>query len=68
MNLSKRTLNITFDVDDQFDDFDKSYLSIEPKHEFSILPRERKEIEITFHPKMRLHMFKKELLYKIVEN
>ena len=34
----------------------------------AIPPRERKEIEIKFNPEMRLHHFKKELNYKIIEN
>ena len=34
----------------------------------TINPREKKDIEINFAPKQRLHAFKKELVFKIVEN
>jgi len=30
--------------------------------------RERRNIEISFHPKIRLHNFKREIFYKIIEN
>jgi hydrocephalus-inducing protein len=41
---------------------------VNPSNEISINPKERKEIEIHFHPKARIHSFKTDLNYKIVQN
>jgi hydrocephalus-inducing protein len=43
-------------------------LEVSPSTEISINPKERKDIEITFHPKTRIHSFKADLNYKIVQN
>lgn len=47
---------------------EKFFLKIRPKKQFVVNPRERKEITITFKPQHRLHSFKTDLFYKIVEN
>ncbi|EGR29178.1 hypothetical protein IMG5_161280 [Ichthyophthirius multifiliis] len=67
-NQSRKPITITFDVEDQLSELAKTYIHVTPSNEFQILPREIKDIEITFHPELRLHQFKKELFYKIVEN
>jgi hydrocephalus-inducing protein len=46
----------------------KSYLQIRPQGDILINPREIKEFELVFNPKQRLHQFKKEIQYKILEN
>ena len=59
VNLSKKPVTLTFDVDEQMEALKKNYLTIHPSNEFTINPREKKEIELTFSPKIRLHAFKK---------
>ena len=68
INYSKKVININLDCGTQLQELKKTYLSVFPTKEFSIQPREKKEIEIRFNPKSRLHQFKEELFYKIVEN
>lgn len=46
----------------------KYFIKVRPKKEFVINPRERKEITLTFKPQQRLHQFKTDLYFKIVEN
>ena len=43
-------------------------MKVRPKKEMVVNPRERKEIMLIFRPQQRLHSFKKELLFKIVDN
>lgn len=68
INLSKKKIDITFDTDSQLEDFKKLFLEVHPSNEISINPKERKEIEILFHPKARIHSYKTDLTYKIVQN
>lgn len=67
-NLSKRPISITFDTEEQIKELQKHFLALKPAKEFVINPRERKPIEITFSPKLRLHNFKRDLVYKIIDN
>ena len=46
----------------------KNYIKVRPKKEVLINPKERKEIILIFKPSQRLHGFKKELYFKIVDN
>ena len=46
----------------------KFALSINPLSEIVIGPREKKEFEIRFRPQMRLHEFRQDVHFKIVEN
>jgi hypothetical protein len=48
VNLSRKPITISFDVNDQLKDFEKYYLSVLPTSEFTINPRARKRIEIRF--------------------
>lgn len=68
VNMSKKAISITFDANNQLDDLEKSHISIAPNTPFIILPKERKPVEITFHPTARLHTFHKDLFYRIVDN
>lgn len=68
INYSKKVININLDCGTQLQDLKKNYVSVFPIKEFTIQPREHKEIEIRFNPRARLHQFKEELYYKIVEN
>ena len=68
VNYSKKTINLTMDCNNQLSDLKKNFLSVFPIKDFSIQPKERKDIEVRFNPKTRLHQFKEELFYKIIEN
>lgn len=61
-------MTLTFDVDDQLESLKKNFISVYPEGEFVINPRDKKEIELSFNPKVRLHAFKKEVFFKIIEN
>ena len=61
-------MNLSLDCSGQKEELSKYYISFNPEKEFSIPPKEKRDIEIRYHPKTRLHHFKKELFYKIVEN
>ena len=57
------------DHDNQLKNLANKYsLSIFPEKEFTLAPRESIDLEIRFNPKTRLHQFKQELFYQIVEN
>jgi len=59
---------LTFNTDNQLEELAKLFVNVYPSGDFCLNPRERKDIEISFNPKLRLHQFKKELRYKIIEN
>lgn len=61
-------MNLCLEVENQKEDLEKYYISYLPDKEFSISPREKREVEIRFNPKTRLHTFRKPLFFKIVEN
>lgn len=58
INQSKKQVKISFDCGEQVLSLQKFALSINPLGEIVIPPRDRKEIEIRFSPKIRLHDFK----------
>lgn len=68
INYSKKPVNLTFDTDNQLDELRKLFVNVFPSTDFCLNPRERKEIEISFNPKLRLHQFRKEFKYKIIDN
>ncbi|EGR28756.1 hypothetical protein IMG5_169530, partial [Ichthyophthirius multifiliis] len=69
LNLSKKPINITFDLNDQLKEFQKNFIYLFPsEEEFQIPSKGYKDVEILFHPQTRLHQFKQELFYKIVDN
>jgi hydrocephalus-inducing protein len=68
LNLSKKAINLNFDFGAQFNEMKKDYLSVVPAKEFTIMPRDKKEVEVRFNPRSRLHHFKREIFYHIVEN
>lgn len=68
INLSKKRIDITFDTDNQLEEWKKLFLEVSPSQEITIEPKERKDIELTFHPKNRIHSFKTDLNYKIIQN
>ena len=67
-NNSKRAITLSFDLDDQKENYEKYFLRYDPQKELTIKPRERKQITINFAPKTRLHQFNLILSYKIVDN
>ena len=68
INYSKKVINLNFDCGNQLQDLKKNHIQVFPIKEFTIHPKEKKDVEIRFNPKSRLHQFKEELFYKIVEN
>ncbi len=65
-NLSKIPVTINFNsIEDQAEDLKKNYISIQPSGDLLINPREKKDLEFTFAPKVRMHQFKKEIFYRI---
>lgn len=68
MNNSQKMVTLLFEPEMLKELKHKYFIKVRPKTEFVINPRERKEITITFKPQNRLHHFKTELFYKIVEN
>lgn len=61
-------MNLSFDCENQKEEFEKYYLYFNPEKEFSIGPREKRDIEIRYNPKARVHNFKKEFWFKIIDN
>jgi len=69
MNYGKRALALNFDFNNQLQNLlDKYAISVYPSKEFIVNPRDGVDVEIRFNPKARLHQFKYELNYQIVEN
>lgn len=68
INTSRRKIDITFDVGDQIKELKKMCLDVSPLSDISINPRERKNIEISYYPTSRMHIFKTDLNYKILDN
>jgi len=68
VNQSRRTVKISLDCEGQVEMMQKFAISMNPIGEIVIPAKEKKEIEIRFRPQVRLHQFKQDLVYKIVEN
>ena len=68
INYSKKSMNLSLDCGLQLQELKKNFIQVFPLKEFTIHPKEKRDIEIRFNPKSRLHQFKEELLYRIVEN
>lgn len=70
VNNSKKKIDITFNVDNQLEILQKSFifLNSNPNQIISIAPKETYSLELSFRPSMRIPAFKTELLYKIIEN
>jgi hydrocephalus-inducing protein len=69
INYGKKAITISFNIDDQLKGLkDKYAVSVLPEKEFTLGAREGTDIEIRFNPQTRLHQFKHELLYQIVDN
>lgn len=68
VNYSRKPVNLTFDIGNQLEELRKMFINVLPLSDFCLQPKEKKEIEINFAPKLRLHQFRKELKYKIIEN
>lgn len=69
VNQSPKAINLSFNVENQLKELkQKHFIKLRPKKDFVVNPRERKEIILIFKPEHRLHSFKKEIYYKIVDN
>lgn len=69
INYGRRAITLNFDVNHQLENLNQKYaLSVYPNKEFILNPRDGVDVEIRFNPKNRLHQFKHELTYQIVEN
>ncbi|CAD8206755.1 unnamed protein product [Paramecium octaurelia] len=68
VNNSQKMVTLIFEQDLLKELKQKYFIKVRPKKEFVINPRERKEITLTFKPQQRLHSFKTDLFFKIVEN
>lgn len=68
INHSKKTVSISLEAPGQLEELKKNFIEIFPLKEIQMHPKEKKDFEIRFNPKTRLHQFKMELFYKIVEN
>ena len=69
MNYGKRAVRLNFDFNNQLEYlYEKYAVSVYPNKEFVLNARDGADIEIRFNPKTRLHQFKHELSYQIVEN
>ena len=69
INYGKRAITLNFDFNNQLESlYEKYAVSVYPNKEFILNPRDGVEVEIRFHPTTRLHQFKHELIYQIVDN
>ena len=68
INTSRKKVEISFDVDNQLEEFKKMCLDVSPLGDICINPRERRNIEIVYYPSGRMNAFKADLNYKIIEN
>ena len=69
MNFGRRAITLSFDFNNQLENLQEKYaISVYPSKEFVLNPKDAIEVEIRFNPKTRLHQFKHELSYQIVEN
>lgn len=69
MNFGKRPLTMNLDVGGQLASLQEKYaITVYPTKEFILNPKEGIPVEIRFNPMTRLHQFKHELNYQIVEN
>jgi len=69
VNYGKKAITISFDLEEQKKNLEEKYaVTIVPEKAFTLGARESTDIEIRFNPQTRLHQFKHELLYQIVDN
>ena len=66
INTSRKKIDITFDIENQLKDLKKMFIDVSPLGDISINPREKKNIEISYYPESRMHIFKADLNYKII--
>jgi uncharacterized protein (DUF1499 family) len=68
INFSKKAIKISLDCDDQIQNLQKFFISVNPLTEIVIPAREKHDIELRFKPQTRLHEFSQDLKFKLVEN
>ena len=69
VNYGKRTISLNLNVQDQLEILRQKFaISIYPDKDFTLQPKEGIDIEVRFNPTNRIHQFKNELFYQIVEN
>ena len=69
INHGKRAVTLNLDFNEQLENlFQKYSVVVYPEKEFTLNPKEGADVEIRFNPTTRLHQFKYELYYQIVDN
>ena len=68
VNHSRGEVHLSFDVGKQIEELRKLCISLPQETEFTLFPRESRDLELRFHPNLRINSFKQELKYKIMEN